>query len=451
VVWFHDGEKSPAPIIPLIASGYAVASVGYRSGQVADALAAVDWLRANAATYSLDASHIALAGNDKGGQIASIAGKAGGVQAVVAIYPAADQIAQPAQPASAGPSPAFLVMHGTADTVVPVGQSEKLVFDLKAAGADASLEYVPRAGHDIRQMVTPATTEIIANFLDRTLRSNTHERAAVTSFPLPNDAWEDPLAFDTRFTLYKSYPTPVRGVNARGSYRVYLPPDYNDNKSRRYPVIYYLHGANESATTAAEEANYVQRLDAAIRAKLMPPAVVILVQAPNRAFYIDSKDGAFPVESVIIKNLVPHVDATYRTIARREGRAIEGHSMGGFGALRLAFKYPELFASVSSFAAALVDAPFGGDAEYFKTQAPAALLEMNAAKLRGRTMIRLIVGDKDNLQVPNRAFDEALTRMNVPHQFHISTGAPHSVREVIARLDVNPFEHYARAFASLPK
>ena len=102
----------------------------------------------------------------------------------------------------------------------------------------------------------------------------------------------------------------------------------------------------------------------------MPPAVVILVQAPNRAFYIDSKDGAFPVESVIIKNLVPHVDATYRTITRREGRAIEGHSMGGFGALRLAFKYPELFASVSSFAAALVEAPFDGDADTSRRKLP---------------------------------------------------------------------------------
>ena len=55
--------------------------------------------------------------------------------------------------------------------------------------------------------------------------------------------------------------------------------------------------------------------------------------------------------------------------------------MGGFGALHLAFKYPELFASVASFAAALVDAPFGGDAEYFKAEAPAALLAKNADKL----------------------------------------------------------------------
>ena len=235
MVWFHDGEKSPAPIVPLIASGYAVASVGYRSGQVADALAAVAWLRANAAKYGLDAGQIALAGSDKGGQIASIAGRASGVQAVVAIYPAAEKIAQPEPPANAGLSPAFLVMHGTGDTVAPVGQSEKLVFDLKAAGADASLEYVARAGHDLRQMVNPVTTEIIANFLDRKLRNNTHERAEVTSFPLPNDAWEDPLAFDTFFTFYKSYPTPVRGVNARGSYRVYLPPDYNDNKVAPLP------------------------------------------------------------------------------------------------------------------------------------------------------------------------------------------------------------------------
>jgi len=444
VVWFHEGENLPTPFGNLVGAGYAVASVGYRPGELGDAQAAVDWLRTNAAKYSLDASHIGLVGSDRDGQIVTMLGKAGGVQAVVAIYPTADEIMQPA---NSGPLPAFMVMHGTADSVAPSSQSEKVIYELKAAGADASLKYVPGAGHDIGQMVTPETMEVIASFFDRTLRDGTHERADITNMPLPPDSWEDPIAMDTPFTLYKTYPTPERGDNTRGSYRVYLPPDYSENTSRRYPVIYYLHGANESANTAAVDANYVQRLDAVVRAGLMPPAIVIVVQAPNRAFYIDSAD--LPVESVIIKDLIPHVDSTYRTIARREGRAIEGHSMGGFGALHLGFKYPELFATVASLAAALVEAPFGGDPEYFKSQTPATLVEQNADELRGRTMIRMIVGDKDSLAAVNHAFDEKLTSMNIPHEFYISEGSPHSVREVLARLDFNPFEFYARAFGTL--
>jgi len=140
VVWFHEGENMTTPFGNLVGNGYAVASVGYRPGQLADAQAALDWLRTNAAKYNLDASQIGLVGGGKDGQIATMLGKAGGVQAVVAIYPAVDKMAQAT---SAGPLPAFMVMHGTADTVVSSRQSEKLINELKAAGANASLKYVP--------------------------------------------------------------------------------------------------------------------------------------------------------------------------------------------------------------------------------------------------------------------------------------------------------------------
>ena len=73
---------------------------------------------------------------------------------------------------------------------------------------------------------------------------------------------------------------------------------------------------------------YIARVDAAIRSGVMPPAIVILPQGLNQGRWIDSRDGTAPMESVIIKNLIPHVDATYRTIASarraRDRRPLDG-------------------------------------------------------------------------------------------------------------------------------
>ena len=90
----------------------------------------------------------------------------------------------------------------------------------------------------------------------------------------------------------------------------------------------------------------VARIDKEILAGKIPPFIVVLVQGLPSVRYINAKDGKRPVEDVIVKDLIPHIDATYRTVASREGRAIEGMSMGGYGALRLGFKYPELFGTV---------------------------------------------------------------------------------------------------------
>jgi len=73
----------------------------------------------------------------------------------------------------------------------------------------------------------------------------------------------------------------------------------------------------------------VGRIDAAIRAGSVPSFIVILVQGLPDVRYINTKDGTRPLEDVIIKDLIPHVDGAYRTLAVRTSRAIEGMSMGG--------------------------------------------------------------------------------------------------------------------------
>ena len=78
-----------------------------------------------------------------------------------------------------------------------------------------------------------------------------------------------------------------------------------------------------------------------------PACLVVFVNGLPSGMYVDWKDGSTPVESMIVKDLVPHIDATWRTIATREGRMLDGFSMGGYGAARLGFKHANLFRAVS--------------------------------------------------------------------------------------------------------
>ena len=137
-------------------------------------------------------------------------------------------------------------------------------------------------------------------------------------------------------------------------YNLYLPPEYDapQNKNTRYPVLYWLHGMNQSESTDQYPAHF---LDEAIRANAIKPMIVIYASGGQRTYYTDNSNVNSRAETAIIDELIPHVDAAYRTNATRNQRAIAGMSMGGFGALKFAFKHPELFSSVTAFAPGLRD------------------------------------------------------------------------------------------------
>ena len=130
------------------------------------------------------------------------------------------------------------------------------------------------------------------------------------------------------------------------NYNVYLPAGY-ESSSQRYPVIYLLHGRGDSMSAWIQVKS---RLDELISTGEIPPIIAVMPDAPwsNRAsYYVDSAykgaDPGRPVETAFLRDLVPYVDATYRTIADRSGRAIAGYSMGGAGALRYSMVHPEVF------------------------------------------------------------------------------------------------------------
>jgi S-formylglutathione hydrolase FrmB len=154
---------------------------------------------------------------------------------------------------------------------------------------------------------------------------------------------------------------------------VYLPRGYDAAATTRWPVLYYLHGLG------GDETNWVKqgKLDAA--ADALGLAAIVVMPDGDDGFYIDSADpidydqcmasgaGLFipnaqrattcvrarRYETYVTRDLVGWVDGHYRTLARRDGRAIAGLSMGGFGAMAVALRHPDEFAAAASHSGAL--------------------------------------------------------------------------------------------------
>jgi enterochelin esterase-like enzyme len=172
----------------------------------------------------------------------------------------------------------------------------------------------------------------------------------------------------------------VRGSNV--SYLVWVPPGY-DQQTNRYPVIYWLHGMGGNQRGGATM--FVPHVADAIKAGTLPPVIVVLINGMVKSFYCDSSDGQCPMESVIIKDLIPHVDETYRTIARREGRVIEGYSMGGYGAWDAIQRRPDLFAAAI---------PICGGGDTATATKLKDLLDTERELARVRTDIETMLGHK---------------------------------------------------------
>ena len=144
------------------------------------------------------------------------------------------------------------------------------------------------------------------------------------------------------------------GDPARRPLVVYVPPGYDSEGSARYPVLYVLHGysGDAAALVAARpwETNVVQWADRLIGDGTMPPAIVALVDGFTRlggSQYMNSvHNGAYA--TYVVRDVVGHVDARYRTFALEGGRAVLGKSSGGFGALHLVMTQPGTFAAFAS-------------------------------------------------------------------------------------------------------
>jgi endo-1,4-beta-xylanase len=132
-------------------------------------------------------------------------------------------------------------------------------------------------------------------------------------------------------------------------YSVWVPPGYALSPER-YPVVYFLHGSG--GTESADAPAFSHMLAERLAAKKIPPVICVF---PNGGLsgYRDHPEIGVNVETMIIRELVPLIDRSYRTRMDRDSRVLAGFSMGGGGAVRLALKYSDLFSAAASWAGAL--------------------------------------------------------------------------------------------------
>ena len=140
-----------------------------------------------------------------------------------------------------------------------------------------------------------------------------------------------------------------RALGVPVAYVAYLPADYETSKAS-YPVIYALHGMFENSSFWERRGLEPQFVDL-VKSGVAPNAIVVTVDGGNNLF-VNSTKGQY--QDMVTKDLVEYIDKTYRTIAKREGRALLGVSMGGYGALNIAFSRPDVFVAVATHSAMLL-------------------------------------------------------------------------------------------------
>ncbi len=218
-------------------------------------------------------------------------------------------------------------------------------------------------------------------------------------------------------------------------YYIYLPPGYDDsaNAEKRYPVVYYLHGGRPGGE--GKSITVATFVDTATKAGTIEPTIYVFPNGGPMSWYnypqIDNASG----EDVFIKETIPHIDATYRTIATRAGRAIEGFSQGGRGTTRIMFKHPELFGSAAPGGSGYEPEKHIQENEGAESDRVVFAPGYNAwdlaqdfadRKNRPELPIMLWVGNKCFNYEYNLKFDAYLTELGIEHNIIVCKDAPHS-------------------------
>jgi len=283
-----------------------------------------------------------------------------------------------------------------------------------------------------------------------------------------------------RITVHaKSLEGNLEGDSADRDVFVYVPPSYARETNRRYPVVYTLHGFGLHAQQWVGFAN-VAGLERGLAAGTTKEMILVAPDAfslHNGSFYSNSKTTG-DWENFIAVELVQYIDSHYRTVPDRMSRGLAGHSMGGYGTLRIGMKHPEVYSSLYAMSACCMletaeVTPALTQMEAIKTKEDAAklsytqksplarsaawssnsnnaplfidlpvkdgkqrpeiaakwmanslmvLLQQYAPNLKKMKAIEMNVGLQDNLVQTNRDMDAALTDAGVPHHFETFEG-----------------------------
>lgn len=229
------------------------------------------------------------------------------------------------------------------------------------------------------------------------------------------------------------------------AYAVYLPPDYATS-TRRFPVVYLLHGYTDNESGWIQFGEIGLAADRAIAEREIPPMIIVMPDG-GVTFYINDAAGKVRYEDMFVQELIPYVDKTYRTRPDREFRGVAGLSMGGWGTLVYALRHPELFAAGAAFSAAvwtdddilgmkpdnwdkLFGPLFGATGltgkgrltPHFREVSPLDLAKSLPEDSLKKVRYYIDCGDDDFLIGGNCALHLALAGRKIPHEFRVRDG-----------------------------
>lgn len=254
-------------------------------------------------------------------------------------------------------------------------------------------------------------------------------------------------------------------------YCVMLPPSYETNKNAKYPVLYFLHGLGENEQTLLRSGGWGLIEDLRQQHKI---GDFLMVAPEGRgSFYINAAGGGERYSDFFLSEFMPYIETHYRALRDRKHRGVTGLSMGGYGALRLAFAHPELFGSVSAQSPALItQSPqqmnadlrgpgplakllagvFGSpiDVPHWRANSPFELARKNRIALEHQA-IYFNCGEQDEF-----GFAEGATKLHkqlqaegIRHEFHLYPGG-HDADYFLSHLH-ETVEFHWEVFAGPPK
>lgn len=236
-------------------------------------------------------------------------------------------------------------------------------------------------------------------------------------------------------------------------YCIYLPPQYEAEPNRKFPVVFHLHGGRPGSEIKSVQLS--KFVDEAIRAEQLPPTIYVFPNGGPLSWYNHDKFENGQGEDVFVKELVPHIDKTYRV----GPRAIEGFSQGGRGTTRILFKHPDLWVS-----AAPGGSGYEPEERIFQNdgwESPAlqiqpadnnawALAERYVEDKNGRERqlpILLWVGTKGFNYEYNLKFSDYLKGLGINHEKLIVPEVAHSARDIYERKGLELMQFHQRNFA----
>jgi enterochelin esterase-like enzyme len=273
---------------------------------------------------------------------------------------------------------------------------------------------------------TPATPPTNAS---PSSASSTPSRSVAGTTASP-DAGLNYMHMDNGQVTHESIQSAVLGKEF--DYRIYLPPGYNDHRMAhtRYPVVYLLHGSPGGEDDWVDGGFANQTADALIKSRMIHPIIIVMPDGSLGDPHHDTQWGNSPVtgervEDALVQDLIPAIDARYRTIPLREARAIGGLSSGAYGAVNITLHHPDTFSVAFSISGyfhwekTYDGTDIWGSDEARRLNSPQDTVQPLTLPLH----IDVIEGLDEGAGVDDtHAFDAKLTQAGIDHETHFFPG-----------------------------